>query len=81
MSCNKVKGIDFGFNGRLKLHDKNGQLLCEPCIVEITKKEKPNPSDASNKFIFDRSKMMWVLDGVKQACLTCGKAHWVNECR
>ncbi|WP_160037138.1 hypothetical protein [Paenibacillus sp. An7] len=79
MSCDKIEGIDFGFSGRrVKLQDFNGRTLCEMCLVEAAKLEKPNPADAANKYIFDQDKFEWILDRVKIACATCGKSHWVS---
>lgn len=78
VSCNKVEGIDFGFSGLVKIRNLNGRTLCESCLVDAAKLEKPDPADAANKYIFDRAKLEWILDRVKIACATCGKSHWVN---
>lgn len=77
-SCNKIEGLDWGFRGRVNLRDFNGRTLCESCLVKAVQLEKPDPSDAANKYIFDRAKLEWILDRVKIACSTCTKSHWVK---
>lgn len=77
-SCNKVEGVDWGFRERIQLRTFNGRQLCGECVVEAAKQEKPDPTDAANKYMFDGSNLEWILDRVKIACATCTKSHWVK---
>ncbi|WP_348622571.1 hypothetical protein [Paenibacillus polymyxa] len=76
-SCSKVEGLDWGLSSRLKLQEYGDRLLCEECLVDAAKQDKPDPSDKDNKYEFNRTQLEWSLVRVRIPCTICGKGHLV----
>ncbi|WP_217560139.1 hypothetical protein [Paenibacillus sp. GbtcB18] len=79
VNCDKLEELDFDFYGRVKLTLYNQLNLCRSCLIDAVKVENPDPSNATNKFKFDPSKLIWALYRVKVTCTTCESAYWVNS--
>lgn len=88
-SCGKVEGLDWGHSRRVKLQVYRGRQLCEKCLVDAAKQDKPNPSDKDNKYEFSEAQLEWLLVRVRILCTTCGKGHlvavseqrWLTRCK
>ncbi len=77
--CKKVEESDEIDTFRhVHLREKNGVLVCQKCLADITKKETPNPSNELEKYEFDDKKLAWKLVRVKKPCAACGKPRWLN---
>ncbi|MEK4105567.1 hypothetical protein NST28_15925 [Paenibacillus sp. FSL R10-2791] len=77
VNCAKVEGLDWGFSRRVQLHEYRGRQLCEECLVNAAKQDKPDPSDKDNKYEFNGDRLEWSLVRVRIPCTTYGKGHLV----
>lgn len=55
-----------------------GRSLCEKCLPHEMEASIPDPSDKSNKFVFNARSLKWELSRIRKACAKCGISRWLN---
>ncbi len=79
--CGAVKGYDYskGIIEKVdQLYTIDNENLCKSCYGDYLAETSPDPSDADNRYTFNRRTFKWELARVRRACSVCGKIRWLN---
>lgn len=78
--CGAAEGVDQTrrFLELVTLKEHHGQCLCQNCLADQIEVETPDPSNDTEKYIFNKQSMKWVLKKVKRPCRKCNTQRWLN---
>ncbi|WP_237526355.1 hypothetical protein [Bacillus cereus] len=68
-----LKGMSF-----VTLKNLHNKFYCHNCIVEVGKRQIPDPSNENEKYKFNGDALKWELDKVRIECPSCNRKRWLN---
>jgi hypothetical protein len=70
--------LSAGGYAAIPLKEHRGQKLCSKCFAKAIEAETPDPSTTTEKYGFNPRTLQWEVVKVRQACVDCGRARWLN---